>query len=154
MSPRREGVQKGPALETERDASQHAVGRIGQAFIYFSYLFISSSFFFTFVSPPVDSTRPDQPSFFSFEKRPGGRLLPFFCSEKRPGGAILELLYRTPRGAFFLFFTVSTRFSLSMEMSRLTRDRTTEPVSREQILKRERGQGNIIFLCSANHDQD
>ena len=34
---------------------------------------------------------------------------------------------------------VSTRFSLSMEMSRLARDRTAEPVSRDQILRRERG---------------
>ena len=29
-------------------------------------------------------------------------------------------------------------FSLSMEMSRLTRDGTVEPVSRDQILRRER----------------
>ena len=39
----------------------------------------------------------------------------------------------------------STRFSLSMEMSRLTRDGTAEPVSRDQILRPARGQGNIIF---------
>ena len=45
-------------------------------------------------------------------------------------------------------------FSLSMEMSRLTRDRTAEPVSRDQILRRERRQGNINFPCSANHEQD
>ena len=32
-----------------------------------------------------------------------------------------------------------TRFSLSLEMSRLTRDGTAEPVSRDQILRRERG---------------
>ena len=32
-----------------------------------------------------------------------------------------------------------------MEMSRLTRDGTAEPVSRDQILRRARGQGNIIF---------
>ena len=32
-----------------------------------------------------------------------------------------------------------------MEMSRLTRDGTAEPVSRDQILRRERGQGNFIF---------
>ena len=32
-----------------------------------------------------------------------------------------------------------------MGMSRLARDGTTEPVSRDQILRRERGQGNIIF---------
>ena len=50
--------------------------------------------------------------------------------------------------------TLSTRFSLSMEMSRLTRDGTAEPVSREQILRPERGQGNIHFPCSADHDQD
>ena len=37
------------------------------------------------------------------------------------------------------------RFSLSMEMSRLTRDGTAEPVSRDQILRHARGQGNIIF---------
>ena len=41
-----------------------------------------------------------------------------------------------------------------MEMSRLTRDGTAEPVSRGQILRRERGQGNVYFLCSADHEQD
>ena len=49
---------------------------------------------------------------------------------------------------------VSTRFSLSMEISRLTRDWTAKPVSRDQILRRERGQGNIHFPCSADHEQD
>ena len=49
---------------------------------------------------------------------------------------------------------VSTRFSLSMEMSRLTRDGTAEPVSRDQILRRERGQENIPFPCLADHEQD
>ena len=47
-----------------------------------------------------------------------------------------------------------TRFSLSMEMSRLTRDGTAEPVSRDQIIRRERGHGNIDFSCSADHVQD
>ena len=28
------------------------------------------------------------------------------------------------------------------------------PVSRDQLLRRERGQGNIHFPCSANHEQD
>ena len=41
-----------------------------------------------------------------------------------------------------------------MEMNRLTRDGTAEPVSRDQILRRERGQGNIDFPCSADHEQD
>ena len=43
-----------------------------------------------------------------------------------------------------------------MEKSRLTRDGTVEPVSRDQILRRERGgQGsNINFPCSADHEQD
>ena len=41
-----------------------------------------------------------------------------------------------------------------MEMSRLTRDGTAEPVSRDQILRCERGQGNINFPCSADHEQD
>ena len=36
-------------------------------------------------------------------------------------------------------------------MSRLTREGTPEPVSRDQILRRERGQGNIHFPCSGNH---
>ena len=40
-------------------------------------------------------------------------------------------------------------------MSRLTRDGTAEPVSRDQILRREqRGQGNIHFPYSADHVQD
>ena len=47
-----------------------------------------------------------------------------------------------------------TRFSLGMEMSRLTRDGTAEPVSRDQILRHARGQGNIHFPCSADHEQD
>ena len=38
-----------------------------------------------------------------------------------------------------------TRFSLSMEMSRLTRDGMAEPVSRDQILRHARGQGDTIF---------
>ena len=45
-------------------------------------------------------------------------------------------------------------FSVNMEMSTLTRDGTAEPVSRDQILWRERGQGDIHFPCSADHDQD
>ena len=39
-------------------------------------------------------------------------------------------------------------------MRRLTRDGTAEPVSRDQILRRKRGQGDIYFLCSADHEQD
>ena len=39
-------------------------------------------------------------------------------------------------------------------MRRLTRDGTAEPVSRDQILKHVRGQGNIHFPCSAGHEQD
>ena len=38
-------------------------------------------------------------------------------------------------------------------MSRLTRDGTAEPVSRDQILRHARGQGNIHFPCSADHEQ-
>ena len=48
-----------------------------------------------------------------------------------------------------------TRFSQSMGVSRLTRGGIAEPVSRDQILKRERGEGIIIhFPCSADHEQD
>ena len=39
-------------------------------------------------------------------------------------------------------------------MSRLTRDGTAEPVSRDQITRRERGQGDNYFPCSADHEQD
>ena len=41
-----------------------------------------------------------------------------------------------------------------MEMSRLTRDGAAEPVSRDLVLRRERGQENIHFPCSADHEQD
>ena len=41
-----------------------------------------------------------------------------------------------------------------MEISRLTRDGTAEPVSRDQILMRERGQGNVNFPCFTDHEQD
>ena len=41
-----------------------------------------------------------------------------------------------------------------MEMNRLTRDGTAEPISRDQILRRERGQGNFHFPCSADDEQD
>ena len=39
-------------------------------------------------------------------------------------------------------------------MSRLTRDGTAELVSRDQILRHVRGQGNIHFPCSADDEQD
>ena len=36
-------------------------------------------------------------------------------------------------------------------MSRLKQDGTAKPISRNQLLRRERGQGNIHYLCSADH---
>ena len=33
-------------------------------------------------------------------------------------------------------------------MSRVTRDRKVESISRDQVLRRERGQGNVHFPCS------
>ena len=33
-------------------------------------------------------------------------------------------------------------------------DEQAEPVSRDQILRHARGQGNINFPCSADHEQD
>ena len=38
-------------------------------------------------------------------------------------------------------------------MNRLMRDETAEPMSRDQILRRERAHGNIHFPCSADHEQ-
>ena len=39
-------------------------------------------------------------------------------------------------------------------MIRLTRDGTAETVSRDRILRRERGQGKLHFPCSADHELD
>ena len=39
-------------------------------------------------------------------------------------------------------------------MSRLTRDGTAAPFSRDQILRREWGHGNVHFSCPADHEQD
>ena len=39
-------------------------------------------------------------------------------------------------------------------MSGMTRDGTAEPVSRDQILRLERGQGINRFACLADHEQD
>ena len=39
-------------------------------------------------------------------------------------------------------------------MSRLTRDGSAKPVSRDQIFRRERGQGNLHFPRTADHVQD
>ena len=39
-------------------------------------------------------------------------------------------------------------------MRNLTWDGTAEPVSRDQVLRRGRGQENIYFLYSADHEQD
>ena len=36
----------------------------------------------------------------------------------------------------------------------MTRDGTAEPVSRDQILRHARGQGNVHFPRSADHEQD
>ena len=49
---------------------------------------------------------------------------------------------------------VSTTFSLNIEMGRMTRDGTAEPVSRDQIIKPERRLGNIQWPCSADCEQD
>ena len=52
--------------------------------------------------------------------------------------------------------TFSCMFTMTMvwKPSRVMRDGTAEPVSRDQILRRERGQENIHFPCSAGHVQD
>ena len=39
-------------------------------------------------------------------------------------------------------------------MSRLTQDGTDESVSRDHIIICEMGQGNMIFSCSADHEED
>ena len=47
-----------------------------------------------------------------------------------------------------------SKHQIQPELSRLTRDGTAEPVSRDQILRHAQGQGNINFPCSADHEQD
>ena len=62
-----------------------------------------------------------------------------------------------PYPCYTIFVTIHIYIhnkSLSMETSRLTRDGTAEPVSRDQILRHARGQGNVHFPCSAGHEQD
>ena len=49
---------------------------------------------------------------------------------------------------------VSTRFSPSMGNEQADAGRTAELVSRDQILRHVRGQGNIHFPCSADHEHD
>ena len=44
------------------------------------------------------------------------------------------------------------RNRLGMEMGRVTRGGTVAPVSRDRILRGERGQENIHFPCSANNE--
>ena len=39
-------------------------------------------------------------------------------------------------------------------MSGLARDGTAEPVSQDQILRCEQGQGIVHFPCSADHKED
>ena len=48
----------------------------------------------------------------------------------------------------------SGRNPLSTEMSKMARDGVAQPVSRDQIIRREREQGNTHFPYSADHKQD
>ena len=49
---------------------------------------------------------------------------------------------------------MTTKTKRVWRTSRLARDGTAEPVPRDQILRRERGQGNVYFPCSTDHKQD
>ena len=62
----------------------------------------------------------------------------------------------TPPGKAGGILLVSTRFSPRVENEQADAGRagTAELVSRDQILKRERKQGNIHFPCLADHEQD
>ena len=53
-----------------------------------------------------------------------------------------------------LLYVMTIHTAYIYTISRLTRDGTAEPVSRDQIFRRERGQGNVYFPCSADHEQD
>ena len=49
---------------------------------------------------------------------------------------------------------VSTRFSLSVENELADKGRGGRTVSRDRILRRERGHIKNILSCSADHEQD
>ena len=55
-----------------------------------------------------------------------------------------------------MYYTIVAMFDdtyYRILLLRCYRDGTAEPVSRDQILRHERGQG-VFFPCSANHVQD
>ena len=68
--------------------------------------------------------------------------------------AVFSSDWTPPRNSGGIPSYISIRFSPSMEMSRLTRDGPAKLVSGDQILRRERGQGDIHFSCPADHVQD
>ena len=57
-------------------------------------------------------------------------------------------------GCRYIFNGGGLDSALVLRMSRLARDGTAEPVPRDQILRRERGQGNVHFPCSADFTKD
>ena len=86
-----------------------------------------------------------------------GQILPHkirLLSDLRSPNFQIQFRYSTPNTMPIKDGPISTRFSLSMEISRLTGDGTAEPVSRDQILRHERRQRNIHFPCSVDHVQD
>ena len=50
--------------------------------------------------------------------------------------------------------STTTTTCLYMENGQADAGRTAEPVSRDEILRRVRGQGNSHFPCPADHEQD
>ena len=65
----------------------------------------------------------------------------------RQGSKSLPVLHLRPAIVSILSrgYINNIRFCLSMEKNRLTRDGTAEPVSRDQFLRHELGQGKSIF---------
>ena len=103
MSPRREGVRKGPAAETERDASQHAGGGIARG-SFFPFIFLHQFIFFLLLCLH-QSTQNDQTNIFSLSgNAPEAAFCPIFvlknalgalfwnCFIERPGGRLLRSL--------------------------------------------------------------
>ena len=67
------------------------------------------------------------------------------------------MLRRSRRVQIFLLSRVTyTRFSLGMKNGQADAgwDGTAEPVSRDQILRREQEMGNAHFSCSVDPEQD
>ncbi|CAM9516333.1 unnamed protein product, partial [Ascophyllum nodosum] len=108
----------------------------------FHAVILMFSFTRTLCSPPSPLDQPYLVKYMKLWLAYGSGTLKRQLYPKRsvPGTRLMVANIRSTNHACERSHPFTTRFSLSTEMSRLTRDGTAEPVSRDQILRRERGQ--------------